>query len=147
MRTVDDYVDAARAALKITSDRELSRRLSLSPASVNQWRTKRSWPADTTMIRLAELAGVDPAEALLELNQWRSDSATVRDVYDRIAHRLAATAASIIVAFGVAGYRTAEAGAMQPEQPAVYYGKWFASLLRLLRYRLKSAINPPFATS
>ncbi len=111
MRTVDYYADAARDALQITSDRELSRRLNVSPATVNQWRTRRTWPADETMIRLADLAGIDPTEALMDLNRWRATSPTVRSVYDRIAHRLAATAAGLtLVTLATLGSHTAEAG-------------------------------------
>lgn len=128
MKTVDDYCDAARSLHNIKSDRELARTLGLKPTSTNHWRTRRAWPGDAVMIRLADLAGLDPAQALLDLNRWRNDSATVRSVYDRIAHRLAATAAAIgiIAITGVAGSGTAgtgDAAVSHMERATVYYGK------------------------
>lgn len=127
MKTVDDYMDAARSRLALPSDRALSKALGVGFTAPNQWRTRRAWPADDTMVRLAELAGADPAQALLDLNQWRNQSPAVRSVYERIAARIAATAASVIIAFGVAGYGTAKADgarvAVTVTDAVVYYGK------------------------
>ena len=54
--TIDDYIDLAIANQKFTSERELGRALGFKGNPVNHWRTKRAWPADPTMIRLAHLA-------------------------------------------------------------------------------------------
>lgn len=104
MQQVDFYIDAAKARQHFKSDRELSRALGAKGNPVTQWRCRRSWPADDTMLRLADLAGLDPVNSLMDLNRWRAASSNVRSVYERIAHRLSGTAASIIVALGVAGY-------------------------------------------
>lgn len=79
--TIDDYIDLAIAKQNFTSERELGRALGFKGNPVNHWRTKRAWPADPTMVRLAHLAGVDPIWALIELNIWRSRTTAVRNEY------------------------------------------------------------------
>lgn len=106
MQSVEAYMDAAKAAHGIRSDRELGRRVGVGPTAPTNWRTKKAWPADATMLRLADLAGIDPAEALMDLNKWRADSPTVKSVYERIAHRLAGAIAALAIIGGV-GYGTA----------------------------------------
>ena len=69
---IDDFLDAAREIHDIPSDRELASRLNVAPTAVNHWRKGRAWPSDTAMIRLADLSGEEPTEALLWLNYWRS---------------------------------------------------------------------------
>lgn len=93
MRTIDDYLDAARGRAGLRSDREVGRELGLKGSIVSQWRTRRVWPADETMVRLAVLAGVDPQEALLELSYWRTDG-TARSYYLELLRRLTARAAA-----------------------------------------------------
>ena len=79
--TIDDYIDLAIAKQKFASERELGRALGFKGNPVNHWRTRRAWPADPTMIRLARMAGVDEIWALIELNVWRSQTTAVRDRY------------------------------------------------------------------
>ncbi len=86
--TIDDYIDLAMANRKFSSDRELGRALGFKGNPVNHWRTKRAWPADPTMIRLAQLAGVDPIWALVELNIWRSQSTEARKAYQMLQRLL-----------------------------------------------------------
>lgn len=80
MQTIDDYLDAARTARDLKSDRELCKALGVSAPVVNHWRSKRSWPSDAAMVRLAELADKEPSTALLNLNYWRAEGAA-RSVY------------------------------------------------------------------
>lgn len=49
----------------------LCRKLGISTASFSEWKGGRSYPSDTTMIKLAELCKIDPVEALALLNLWR----------------------------------------------------------------------------
>lgn len=98
MRHISDYLDAAMARNGIPSDAELSRMLGKKRGSCNTYRMGRAWPSDDTMVRLAGLAGVDPAEALLDLNRWRTVG-PARRVYEEIAAAVARTAAVILLAF------------------------------------------------
>ena len=83
--TVDWYIDRALDSSGAPSDRELSRRLGLGPTAINNYRIGRAWPSDEAMVKLAELAGVDPDIALLELNSWRAKEEAVRKRYSRLA--------------------------------------------------------------
>lgn len=101
--TIDTYLDAAEArliklyGLKKCSDRELARRLNLANASVSAWRTKRAYPDDATMQRLAEIADMNVPEALAWLGVWRNDG-PVAQVYETMARRLGRTAAAFFCA-------------------------------------------------
>src|SRR3990167_10061762 len=96
--TIDDYMDAARARHGLNSDRQLARQIGLSAPSVNSWRTKRAWPDDETMVRLADLAGIDLERALTDLNHWRAGP-KARPIYERILARL--TAALIVLGVAI----------------------------------------------
>lgn len=72
MRSIDDYLDAAKASLNLPSDRQLGFALRLKGNIVTQYRTRRVWPNDEVMVRIAEAAKLDPQTALLELGYWRT---------------------------------------------------------------------------
>jgi len=97
MRSIDDYIDTAKQRAGLTSDRKLDLALGHTGQSVSHWRTKRAWPTDEKMVKLAELAGVDPEEALLDLSVWRTEG-EARAVYERLARRISGTAAGIAAA-------------------------------------------------
>ncbi len=82
--TIDDYIDLALSRQRVQSERELGRMLGFRGSPVNHWRTRRAWPADETMVRLAQLAGVDPVWALVELNIWRAPPGDVRKGYEAL---------------------------------------------------------------
>ena len=79
--TIDDYIDLAMSRQGFASERALGRALGFKGNPVNHWRSKRAWPADATMVQLAQMAGVDAVWALVELNIWRAPSSAVRDEY------------------------------------------------------------------
>lgn len=101
---IDQLCDLAKKRAGLTSDRELARRLAVSAGAVNFYRSKRTWPSEDTIIKLAELAEIDAAEAIIELNIWRSKGPEA-DIYRDILIRLKQTAAAFFLAFivGIAG--------------------------------------------
>lgn len=92
MHTIDDYLDAAINNSKLRSDRALSFALGLGPSAVSQFRTKRSWPSDAVMIKIADLANEDKTEALLSLNIWRNSDTAAAPLYSRLMDKLKAAA-------------------------------------------------------
>lgn len=76
MPELSQYLDTAKAAQNIRSDRGLSAALGLNPGVVNHWRQGRALPAEDTIVALAQLAGMDPAEALLNLSVWKAGETT-----------------------------------------------------------------------
>ncbi|MEX2298372.1 MAG: hypothetical protein WD715_13230 [Dongiaceae bacterium] len=148
MRTIDQYLDLAKARQGIESDRQLSAALGLSGPGVCIWRTRRAWPKDEAMIRLSTLAGIDQAEGLLDLNQWRVEG-TAQTVYREMARRLAGTAAMLLFALGVtlgsgndaiAGTNAAQVNALC--RYTVYYGKYKPWLVRCWAGSLEWQIWP-----
>lgn len=116
MRTVHDYMDRAQARNPLLkSDRRLSLAVGKTETAASFWRTGRTWPSDETMIRLAVLAGVDPEEALIELNIWRAQSPETRDWYSRIAEKVRSSLAQVLV-FGVTSALVAVSSPAQGEQ-------------------------------
>ena len=127
MFSIDDYLDEAARRTGL-SGRGLATRLGKSPGVVCQWRTKRSWPSDETMLELAKIVEVEPATALLHLNYWRTEG-EARSVYARLVE--AARPAALGLALYLAGHlffampSTAYAAEMsQPSHYTIYYGKY-----------------------
>lgn len=88
MMTIDDYMDAAKKRADIPSDRQLAFRLGATAATSCQWRTKRAWPGESIMRRLANLGGIDEELALLDLESWRTKDPETAKVFQRIRERL-----------------------------------------------------------
>lgn len=97
---IDKYIDLARDKNNLRSDRQLSFAFGLNAAAVNTWRTRRAWPSDDVMIKLAKMAGVDPMDAILDLNIWRSSGEAIT-LYTRIKKSM--TAMLVLLAVGVGG--------------------------------------------
>lgn len=137
-QTVDDYMDAARARAGLRSDRQLAISLGIEPTSACAWRTKRAWPADHQMVRLAELAGADPDVALVDLNIWRTKSEIAREQYSSIRRQITgARLVALFIAGLLAGLLGAPTGTQAAQTDVIasistYYGKLKRSLRRLL---------------
>lgn len=84
MNSVSEYVEKARKNSGADSDRKVAQMLGLKGSAASMWRTGRTFPSDETMIRLAQVAGVDPYKALIDLNIWRS-SGNVQAAYRKLA--------------------------------------------------------------
>lgn len=84
MLSVDDYLDRAKSLQKIKSDNKLAKRLGITSASCSQYRLKRAWPSDQTMINIADLCQMDRGQALIDLNLWRSQTAQTQAEYKKM---------------------------------------------------------------
>lgn len=87
MRTVDDYLDAAIEKQELGSDRQLARLIGIAQTSISQFRTRRSFPSDETMVKLARLAGLDEQVALIELSFLRADG-EAKTAFEAILRRI-----------------------------------------------------------
>lgn len=100
MRALEDYIEAAREKLGVKSYRQLAMALNLDPAGVSAWRTRRAWPTDEHMIKLAEAAGMDPVQAVLELAYWRAasrDETRAAGVYKKLWEHVTHAAAALLI--------------------------------------------------
>ena len=128
---------------------------------MHYYRSGKQLPSDETMVKIAEIAGLDPYEALLRLNIWRCEMKTLHagkslsqesalKVYaSKLQEHLRRAAAIIIAALMLAGAslsptpanahaRTSPAQADMQPGTNVYYGK-FRRWLRGRRRRWKAA--------
>jgi hypothetical protein len=120
MRTIDDYCDKAIANNKFRSDRELSKALGFSGSDISNYRRKRVWPSDITMVKLANLAGIPADEALIELKVWQNNDTIAGEVYTKLLARIAHAACLAIILIST----SSESKANQPVMSdSVYYGK------------------------
>lgn len=122
MRT-SDYLDAARSRAGLPSDYALAARLGATRAAVSSWRCGRKYPDALHAFRLAELADVDPARLVADLELQRAESlhrdeaaAGWRSILQRIGG--AAAAVAMVAGLGVAPSPSQAA----PDQPRVNPG-------------------------
>ena len=125
MFTIDDYLDLACKRQGTTSRRALAPLLGVNPSAISLYSTRRAWPADATMIRLANLAGLDSAQALMDLNLWRNDTPEVRNKYQQISDILKRAAVSLsLAAILVIPAGTQAEQNVTSSAVTVYYGKY-----------------------
>lgn len=110
MLAIDNYLDAAIARHYLRGDRHLALTLGLAGTAVNAWRTRRTWPEDATMVRLAALAGFDAKVALIDLNTWRAKSPVVRELYQAVRQALPALITAAFVTAALLAAPPAKAG-------------------------------------
>jgi len=72
MHSIDDYLDRVRTRHSLKSDRKIGELVGIAPNTINHYRTRRAWPSEEAMSRIAAAAGMDPETALLELGYWRT---------------------------------------------------------------------------
>jgi len=106
MPTLIEYIERAKARQGFKSTNHLNFEMGFRGPTVFHWQKGRFLPDDESMIALAELAGMDPEAALLDLAVWRAEGkhqAPVAAAWRAIRKR--ATSA-IIIALTTAGLAT-----------------------------------------
>lgn len=98
MRDIDWYIDNAVKYHGLSSPRALGPALGMSPNSASNWRTRRAWPSDEVMMRLADMCMIPREEALLELCIWRTAGTPAGSVYLRLLEAAGKSAAILLVA-------------------------------------------------
>lgn len=113
--TLDEICNAAIKRHNLRGYNHLARMLDINGSSISQWRTARSWPADSTMIELAALADYDPREALINLQIWKNQgNPKVAECYSTIQQALKRASAIIIMASAVFATSSHEINAKLP---------------------------------
>ncbi len=107
MPAIHDLMTAAKEASGIPSNYRLAQVLGVTVHTVANWQNDRALPNEAMTIRLAELAGVDPAPALAEMAAGRAKDEETRGVWLAIADRLRkapiGAAAALALAMSFAG--------------------------------------------
>jgi len=115
MKNITDYIDIAFKRSGAKSDRKFCDLMRVNPTWVNATR-KGKLPTDENMLKLAELAGIPPHIALLDLNVWRSKGKT-QAVYKRLIQAVETVSLSAFVFF----ISSAPALASSSNDEALYY--------------------------
>lgn len=101
-RTTLDYLDAIRAKLgepgQPASDYAAAKALGVSRQAVSRYRTGRGGFDDDVAIRAAEILGIPAERLLVEVQIERDAPPEVRQLWQRIAARMAAASLSAAVA-------------------------------------------------
>lgn len=86
-----DYAEKAIVRYGLAGNNALARELGVNKSSISQMTTGKIFPAEATMIKLAELAGMPKEEALIDLNLWRSkDKPELQKVWQRLSKMIGA---------------------------------------------------------
>lgn len=88
MPAIHDLMSAAKDASGIPSNYRLAHVLGVTVHTVANWQNDRALPNEAMTIRLAELAGVDPAPYLAEMAAGRAKDDETRGMWLAIADRL-----------------------------------------------------------
>lgn len=86
MKNFSDYMLLAINRQGLKGNNALARELGIKNSSMSALYTGKALPAESTMIKLAELAGMPKEEALIDLNVWRSEQQPdIKNVWLRIS--------------------------------------------------------------
>lgn len=127
MSTIDELLDAAKAATKSGNDTELAKALGIRPAAVSNYRRGVSLPNAVVCATLAGLTGTPLAKVLGVVGEARAISSDEKAVW----RRLAANAMAVCLAVGFA--RPADAHVTAP-------GFDNASTVYIMRNRIRAAV-------
>lgn len=84
--TINDYINIAINRLHLKSQNELARELNISTAYMANLKTLKRLPSEETMLKLADLAGIEKEKALIDLNLWNAKNDAARlEVWQRIS--------------------------------------------------------------
>lgn len=145
MSYVHELLTAAKAAQGIPSNYRLARVLGVTDNTLNNWQAGRVAPGDAQAVRLAQMAGIDPAHVLARLAAERAKDDASRAVWQQLADRIKAGALAGVVGLvvGVSGGPDAIAAAPSPEGGAVGGLYIMFNRARRLLQRLARLVNPP----
>jgi len=103
MKTLNTLLDAALAKTKLPSDRQLAKKLRVSPSAISLWRQGKAIK-DSHLADLIKLADADPVLAVA-VRQEMAETPAERQLWGPLLDRLSAAAAVVALAallpFGV----------------------------------------------
>ncbi len=93
---LDWYLDRAKENMSFSSDRKLNLALGYSGNSIVYMRKKGVLPSPEKMVKISELAGIDPAVALMDFAIWNSDG-KAKKTYATILQKITQTTAIVVL--------------------------------------------------
>lgn len=98
MRSVQDYILEAKKKAHIPSNNRLAQEIKIAGPSLVNISKGKGLPAEETLLKIADLAGISREEALLDLSIWRAKSPEAKSTWENIKKLLntAAMAGSML---------------------------------------------------
>lgn len=97
MKSFNDYAEKAIKRYNLNGYNNLAKELNVDKSAVSFFRSGKSLPSESTMIKLAELAGLPKEEALIDLNLWRSkDKPEVQKIWQRLSKMIGCLAIPLL---------------------------------------------------
>lgn len=134
MKPINLYLDEAIDRGLVKNDSELSSRIGVTRTAVSNWRSGKRTPDDDEAVRLADLLGKDAGELLAECGAARAKTPETRRAWERIAARMAASAAIIAVLAVLGAPDEVYAGVIMGPDLTVFRSALFV-LLQWLMFR------------
>lgn len=124
MRCFQDYVFEARKKQNIYSNNKLAKEIGIAGASLSVMMNNKTLPAEETLIKIADLAGIPREEALLDLSIWSAKSDDAKSTWKKIREMLKTAALVLTFAsfYPLPTYQQSCNNAIK-EQYTVYYVK------------------------
>jgi len=116
MKTIFHVLNEAKRLSGAKNDSDLARMIGVKQQNLRPWQKGYGLPKDDVMIRLCELAEIDPAEGLLMLNTWRSEG-EVKQTYESLLTKLGKSAAALLLGAVIFTIPTPTAEAMVKLSP------------------------------
>lgn len=108
--TPNEYLDAAKRAMEITSDYELAKRLEISRQRVSAYRNGKEWPDAYIAAKLAITLELDPASVIADLEAQKETDPKRRSFWVGFLSRAAVVVATVCtLAWSFSGISEAEA--------------------------------------
>ena len=141
MKTID-YIET----IKKTNDAtyyKVAQLLEINHSTISRYRKKERYFDDETCLKVAELLEIDPAIVLADIHAERAKIRKTKDVWEKIATALRATAATAIIAVSTQGFLN-DFNRLDKVNSAnyTYYVKWIlVQLISLLFSSLSVPAN------
>src|SRR6266700_741173 len=117
MKSTVQFLDAVRVRHGLTSDYQLAKFLRARQQTISRYRNGQSMMDEEMCLKIAAALSLDdPGEVLVAIAHEREKRPEVKRAWERVAKRLAASTAAVLVALGLAGsLHNPFRGATQPE--------------------------------
>src|SRR5258708_1714906 len=148
MKTTVQFLDAVRVRHGLTSDYQLAKFLGVKHATISGYRHQKSMMDESMCLKIAAaLALGDPGEVLVAIAHEREKRPEVKRAWERVAKRLAASTAAVLVALGLAGsLHNPFRGAVQPAaDQTTHMRQNYLSPVCILRLRSRARAESSFS--
>jgi transcriptional regulator with XRE-family HTH domain len=111
MQRTNEFLDAVRARLNLTSDYQLAKALKVTRSQVSYYRSRGDVLSDEMAVKTAELLQIDPAYVLTCMSAERTRSERARRALTTLAKKLSGAAALSVLLLVLLPTVTTEAAA------------------------------------